>query len=165
MREHGWRPSDLAFGRRDRFRRFRLCSGRGKRLKFPQVGQVRIGNDVEIGANTTIDRGSLDRTDISAGVNSIILVHVAHNVQIGENTVIARKQAFQGPVVIGRDVIFWGPGGKWRPLRIEDGAVIGAQAGIPSGKTIRSVRSFGGLPRGLCKNLRNNSPGGDACPN
>jgi UDP-3-O-[3-hydroxymyristoyl] glucosamine N-acyltransferase len=118
----------------------------GKHLKFPQVGQIRIGNDVEIGANTTIDRGSLDRTDISAGVKIDNLVHVAHNVQIGENTVIAAQTGISGSVVIGRDAVFGGQVGVADHCRIENGAVIGAQAGIPTGKTIRSGQIVWGTP-------------------
>ena len=125
---------------------FGYVAEEGKRFKFPQVGQVKIGNDVEIGANTTIDRGSLDRTDISAGVKLDNLVHVAHNVQIGENTVIAAQTGISGSVVIGRDVVFGGQVGVADHCRIEDGAVIGAQAGIPSGKTIRSGQIVWGTP-------------------
>jgi UDP-3-O-[3-hydroxymyristoyl] glucosamine N-acyltransferase len=125
---------------------FGYVAEEGKRLKFPQVGRVRIGNDVEIGANTTIDRGSLDRTDISAGVKIDNLVHVAHNVQIGENTVIAAQTGISGSVVIGRDVVFGGQVGVADHCRIEDCAVIGAQAGIPSGKTIRSGQIVWGTP-------------------
>jgi UDP-3-O-[3-hydroxymyristoyl] glucosamine N-acyltransferase len=125
---------------------FGYVAEEGKRLKFPQVGQVRIGNDVEIGANTTIDRGSLDRTDISAGVKIDNLVHIGHNVQIGENTVIAAQTGISGSVVIGKDVAFGGQVGVADHCRIEDGAVIGAQAGIPSGKTIRSGQIVWGTP-------------------
>ena len=68
----------------------------GKRWKFPQVGELEIQNDVEMGANTTIDRGSLDRTEIGAGSKLDNLVHVAHNVQIGTNTVIAAQTGISG---------------------------------------------------------------------
>ncbi|MCU1342377.1 MAG: UDP-3-O-acylglucosamine N-acyltransferase [Candidatus Acidoferrum typicum] len=125
---------------------FGYVAEEGKRWKFPQVGQVRIGNDVEIGANTTIDRGSLDRTDISAGVKIDNLVQVAHNVQIGENTVIAAQTGISGSVVIGRDVVFGGQVGLGDHCRIENGAVVGAQAGVPSGKTIRSGQIVWGTP-------------------
>src|SRR3984893_4172096 len=110
----------------------------GKRWKFPQVGQVRIGNDVEIGANTTIDRGSLDRTDIAAGVKIDNLVHVGHNVRIGENTVIAAQTGISGSAVVGSNVAIGGQSGLAERCRIEDGAVIGGQTGVLPGKTIRS---------------------------
>jgi UDP-3-O-[3-hydroxymyristoyl] glucosamine N-acyltransferase len=125
---------------------FGYVAEEGKRWKFPQVGQVRIGNDVEIGANTTIDRGSLDRTDISAGVKIDNLVHVAHNVQIGENTVIAAQTGISGSAVIGKNVAFGGQAGLGDHCLIEDGAVIGGQAGILPGKTIRSGQIVWGTP-------------------
>jgi UDP-3-O-[3-hydroxymyristoyl] glucosamine N-acyltransferase len=118
----------------------------GKRWKFPQVGQVRIGNDVEIGANTTIDRGSLDQTDIGAGVKIDNLVHIGHNVRIGENTVIAAQTGISGSAVIGRNVAFGGQAGLGEHCRIEDGAVIGGQAGVLPGKTIRSGQIVWGTP-------------------
>jgi UDP-3-O-[3-hydroxymyristoyl] glucosamine N-acyltransferase len=125
---------------------FGYVADAGVRWKFPQVGQVRIGNDVEVGANTTIDRGSLDRTEISAGVKIDNLVHVAHNVHIGENTVIAAQTGISGSVVVGRDVSFGGQAGLGDHCLIEDGAVIGAQAGILPGKTIRSGQIVWGTP-------------------
>ena len=118
----------------------------GVHWKFPQVGQVRIGNDTEVGANTTIDRGSLDRTEISAGVKIDNLVHVAHNVHIGENTVIAAQTGISGSAVIGRDVAFGGQAGLGDHCLIEDGVVIGGQAGILPGKTIRSGQIVWGTP-------------------
>ena len=117
-----------------------------RRWKFPQVGQVRIGNDVEIGANTTIDRGSLDSTEISAGVKIDNLVHIAHNVHIGQNTVIAAQTGISGSAVIGTDVAFGGQAGLGDHCLIEDGAVIGGQAGILPGKTIRSGQIVWGTP-------------------
>ncbi len=118
----------------------------GKRLKFPQVGGVDIGNDVEIGANTTIDRGSLDRTEIGAGVKLDNLVHIAHNVQIGENTVIAAQTGISGSVVIGKNVIFGGQVGVADHCEVEDGVIVGAQAGIPTGKIVRSGGIVWGTP-------------------
>lgn len=118
----------------------------GKRRKFPQVGGIEIGDDVEIGSNTTIDRGSLDRTEIAAGVKLDNLVHIAHNVHIGPNTVMAAQTGISGSVIIGRDVIIGGQTGIADHCRIEDGAVVGAQAGIPTGKTIRSGQIVWGTP-------------------
>ncbi|HEY2646100.1 MAG TPA: UDP-3-O-(3-hydroxymyristoyl)glucosamine N-acyltransferase [Candidatus Acidoferrales bacterium] len=118
----------------------------GKRLKFPQVGQVEIMDDVEIGANTTIDRGSLDRTEIHAGVKLDNLVHVAHNVSIGENTVIAAQTGISGSSVVGKNVAIGGQVGVADHCVVEDGAVVGAQAGIPTGKIIRSGGIVWGTP-------------------
>jgi UDP-3-O-[3-hydroxymyristoyl] glucosamine N-acyltransferase len=125
---------------------FGYVAEKGKRWKFPQVGQIRVEDDVEIGANTTIDRGSLDRTEISAGVKIDNLVHVAHNVRIGENTVIAAQTGISGSAVIGRDVAFGGQAGLGERCRIEDGAVVGGQAGILPGKTIRKGQIVWGTP-------------------
>lgn len=118
----------------------------GKRWKFPQVGEVEIQDDVEIGANTTIDRGSLGRTEIGAGAKLDNLVHIAHNVQIGENTVIAAQTGISGSAVIGRDVAFGGQAGLGDHCEIEDGAVIGGQAGILPGKIVRSGQIVWGTP-------------------
>ena len=118
----------------------------GKRRKFPQVGEVEIQDDVEIGANTTIDRGSLDRTEIGAGTKLDNLVHVAHNVSIGENTVIAAQTGISGSSVIGKNVAIGGQVGVADHCEIEDDAVVGAQAGIPSGKIVRSGQIVWGTP-------------------
>jgi UDP-3-O-[3-hydroxymyristoyl] glucosamine N-acyltransferase len=118
----------------------------GKRVKFPQVGGVDIHSDVEIGSNTTIDRGSLDRTVISAGVKLDNLVHIGHNVRIGENTVIAAQTGISGSAVIGRDVAFGGQAGLGDHCQVEDGAVIGGQAGILPGKIVRSGHIVWGTP-------------------
>jgi UDP-3-O-[3-hydroxymyristoyl] glucosamine N-acyltransferase len=118
----------------------------GKRWKFPQIGEIEIHDDVEIGANTTIDRGSLDRTEIGAGTKMDNLVHIAHNVSIGENTVIAAQTGISGSVVVGKNVAFGGQAGLGDHCEIEDGAVIGGQAGILPGKIVRSGQIVWGTP-------------------
>ena len=118
----------------------------GRRWKFPQIGEVEIQDDVEIGANTTIDRGSLDRTQIGSGTKLDNLVHVAHNVSIGENSVIAAQTGISGSVVIGKNVAAGGQVGIADHCEIEADAVIGAQAGIPSGKIVRSGQIVWGTP-------------------
>jgi UDP-3-O-[3-hydroxymyristoyl] glucosamine N-acyltransferase len=125
---------------------FGYVEAAGKRWKFPQVGEVEIQNDVEIGANTTIDRGSLERTEIGAGSKLDNLVHIAHNVRIGENTVIAAQTGISGSAVIGRDVAFGGQAGLGDHCQIEDGAIIGGQAGILPGKIVRSGQIVWGTP-------------------
>jgi UDP-3-O-[3-hydroxymyristoyl] glucosamine N-acyltransferase len=125
---------------------FGYVAGEGKHWKFPQVGEVEIADDVEVGANTTIDRGSLERTEISAGVKLDNLIHIAHNVRIGEHTVIAAQTGISGSVVIGKNVAFGGQAGLGDHCRIEDGAIIGGQAGILPGKTIRSGQIVWGTP-------------------
>jgi UDP-3-O-[3-hydroxymyristoyl] glucosamine N-acyltransferase len=118
----------------------------GKRRKFPQIGDVEILDDVEIGANTTVDRGSLGRTEICAGAKLDNLVHIGHNVHIGENTVIAAQTGISGSVIVGRNVAFGGQAGLGERCEIEDGAVIGGQAGILPGKVVRSGQIVWGTP-------------------
>src|SRR5215472_6069063 len=125
---------------------FGYVFGEGRHWKFPQTGIVEIGDDVEIGANATIDRGSLDDTRIAEGVKLDNLVHVGHNVQIGAQTVIAAQTGISGSSVIGRHVIIGGQVGIADHCRLEDEAVAGAQAGIPTGKTIRSKQTVWGTP-------------------
>ncbi|MBZ5662775.1 MAG: UDP-3-O-(3-hydroxymyristoyl)glucosamine N-acyltransferase [Acidobacteriia bacterium] len=125
---------------------FGYVQSEGKRWKFPQVGEVEIHDDVEIGANTTIDRGSLDRTEIGAGSKLDNLVHIAHNVHIGTNTVIAAQTGISGSVVIGCDVAFGGQAGLGDHCVVEDGAIIGGQAGILPGKIVRSGQIVWGTP-------------------
>lgn len=125
---------------------FGYVSENGKYRKFPQVGEVEIGDDVEIGANTTIDRGSLDRTTIGSGVKLDNLVHIAHNVTIGENTVIAAQTGISGSVAIGKNVTIGGQVGMGDHCEVKEGAVIGAQAGVPPGKIIRSGGIVWGTP-------------------
>jgi UDP-3-O-[3-hydroxymyristoyl] glucosamine N-acyltransferase len=125
---------------------FGYVAENGKHRKFPQVGSVEIHDDVEIGANTTVDRGSLDRTEIGTGVKLDNLVHIAHNVRIGENTVIAAQTGVSGSSVLGSGVVVGGQVGIADHCTVEDGAVLGAQAGIPTGKTIRSRRVVWGTP-------------------
>ena len=103
-------------------------------------------DDVEIGANTTIDRGSLARTQISSRVKLDNLVHIAHNVQIGEDTLIAAQTGVSGSTVIGKRVILGGQVGVAEHCRVEDGAAAGAQAGIPTKKIIRTGQVVWGTP-------------------
>ena len=125
---------------------FGYAFGEGKHWKFPQVGIVEIGDDVEIGANATIDRGSLDDTRIAEGVKLDNLVHVGHNVQIGAHTVIAAQTGISGSSVLGNHVVVGGQVGIAEHCTLEDHAVAGAQAGIPTGKTIRGGQTVWGTP-------------------
>jgi UDP-3-O-[3-hydroxymyristoyl] glucosamine N-acyltransferase len=118
----------------------------GRYWKFPQVGIVEIADDVEIGANTTIDRGSLDDTRIAEGVKLDNLVHVGHNVQIGAHSVIAAQTGISGSSSLGHHVVVGGQVGIADHCTLEDGAIAGAQAGIPTGKTIRAGQTVWGTP-------------------
>ncbi len=114
--------------------------------KFPQAGIVEIGDDVEIGANTTVDRGSLDDTRIGEGVKLDNLVHVGHNVQIGAHTVIAAQTGISGSCKLGHHVVCGGQVGMGEHCTLEDGVVAGGQAGILNGKTIWSGETVWGTP-------------------
>ena len=109
----------------------------GRYEKFPQVGRLILEDDVEIGANSTVDRGALDVTRIRRGAKIDNLVHVGHNVDIGEDVVIAAQTGVSGSSVIEDDVVIGGQVGIADHVRIESGAILGAQSGIPSKKIIR----------------------------
>jgi UDP-3-O-[3-hydroxymyristoyl] glucosamine N-acyltransferase len=105
--------------------------------KFPQIGELEIGDDVEIGANSTIDRGALDETVIGRGTKLDNQVHVGHNVQIGEDVVIAAQTGLSGSAVIEDGAVIAGQVGIADHVRVEKGAILGAQCGVPSNKVIR----------------------------
>jgi UDP-3-O-[3-hydroxymyristoyl] glucosamine N-acyltransferase len=105
--------------------------------QFPQIGRLVIEDDVEIGANSTIDRGALDETRIRRGTKIDNLVHIGHNVQIGQDVVIAAQTGLSGSVTIEDNVIMGGQVGIADHVRVEAGAILGAQSGIPTKKVIR----------------------------
>lgn len=125
---------------------FGYVYGEGRHWKFPQVGKVEIGDDVEIGSNTTVDRGSLDNTEIAAGVKIDNLVQIAHNVRIGENSVLAGQTGISGSCSLGREVTCAGQVGLSDHVTVEDGAILGARAAVFTGKTIRAGQIFLGYP-------------------
>ncbi|MGH9792365.1 MAG: UDP-3-O-(3-hydroxymyristoyl)glucosamine N-acyltransferase [Candidatus Acidiferrales bacterium] len=125
---------------------FGYVQGEGRQWKFPQIGGVEIADDVEIGANTTVDRGSLETTRIGAGVKIDNLVQIAHNVEIGEHSVIAAQTGISGSSVVGKGAVIGGQVGIADHCTVEDGAICGAQAGVPTGKTIRSGQVVWGTP-------------------
>src|SRR5438445_74634 len=107
------------------------------RLPFAPLGRLVIEDDVEIGANSTIDRGALDETRIRRGTKIDNLVHIGHNVQIGQDVVIAAQTGLSGSVTIEDNVIMGGQVGIADHVRVEAGAILGAQSGIPTKKIIR----------------------------
>ena len=109
----------------------------GRYEQSPQIGRLVIEDDVEIGANSTIDRGALDETRIRRGTKIDNLVHIGHNVQIGENVVIAAQTGLSGSVTIEDNVVMGGQVGIGDHVRIEEGAILGAQSGVPTRKIIR----------------------------
>ena len=102
----------------------------GKNEKVPQVGIVQIDDEVEIGANTTIDRARFGRTWIQAGVKIDNLVQVAHNVVVGKYSMVAAQTGIAGSVRIGERVMVGGQVGIIGHIEIGDGTMIGAQSGI-----------------------------------
>jgi UDP-3-O-[3-hydroxymyristoyl] glucosamine N-acyltransferase len=97
-------------------------------VKVPQIGGVRIGDDVEIGANTTIDRGTIGDTVIANGVRLDNLIQIAHNVQIGEHTALAATVGISGSVIIGKRCLFAGRAGVSGHVTICDDVIVGAAA-------------------------------------
>lgn len=116
----------------------------GVHHKVPHVGRCIIGDDVEIGANSTIDRGSIDATEIGAGSKLDNLVHVGHNVRIGRLCLFAAGVAIAGSTRIGDGVMLAGQVGVAGHLTIHDKAVITAQSGVL--KDVPAGETWGGFP-------------------
>ncbi len=112
--------------------------------KIPQTGIVRIDDDVEIGASNTIDRATFGRTWIKRGVKTDNLVHVAHNVVVGEDTLLVAQVGVSGSVTIGNHAILAGQAGIAQHVTIGNGAIVGPQSGI--GKSIPDGEIVSGSP-------------------
>jgi UDP-3-O-[3-hydroxymyristoyl] glucosamine N-acyltransferase len=115
-------------------------------VKFPQVGTVIVEDDVEIGANTCIDRGSLETTRIRRGTKLDNLIQIAHNVEIGENTVIAAQTGISGSSTVGGNSIIGGQVGIGEHARLDPHTVIGGQGGVLNGKHVRGGEILWGTP-------------------
>ena len=115
-----------------------------KNVKIPQVGSVEIEDDVEIGANTTIDRGALGKTTIRRGVKIDNLVQVAHNVVIGEDSIIVAQVGISGSTKIGSNVILAGQVGVVDHVEIGDNVMVSAQSGVPY--DLAPNQAFSGSP-------------------
>jgi len=111
--------------------------------KIAQIGNVIIKNKVEVGANTTIDRATVGSTIIHEGVKLDNLIQVAHNVEIGKNTVIASQTGISGSVKIGKNCAIGGQVGFVGHITIADGSRIGAQSGVPASITEPNKSWFG----------------------
>jgi UDP-3-O-[3-hydroxymyristoyl] glucosamine N-acyltransferase len=118
----------------------------GRHQKFPQLGGVIIEDDVEIGCNSTVDRGSLGTTVIGQGTKIDNLVQIAHNVKIGRHCVIAAQTGISGSVEIGDYVVMGGQVGIGDHVRVEERAVLGGGAGILPGKIVRRGETVWGRP-------------------
>jgi UDP-3-O-[3-hydroxymyristoyl] glucosamine N-acyltransferase len=119
--------------------------------KIPQLGNVVIEDQVEIGANTTIDRAVMDSTIIRQGVKLDNLIQIAHNVELGENTVIAAQAGISGSTKVGKNCIMAGQVGLGGHIKIGDNVSIGAQSGIIS--NIEEGRNIMGSPAIDVKNF------------
>ena len=124
---------------------FGFASPGKNNTKIPQVGFVQIDDDVEIGANTTIDRAALGRTWIQRNVKIDNLVQIAHNVVIGENSAIAAQVGISGSTTLGKSVIVGGQTGMVGHINIGDNVMIGAGSKIH--RDIKSGEIVGGAPQ------------------
>ena len=113
--------------------------------KLTHTGYVSIGDDVEIGACNTIDRGTLGTTIIGNGVKTDNLVHIAHNVKIGANSLIVAQVGIAGSTIIGRNVIIAGKAGIAGHIKIGDSAIIGPYSGVHSDVAEKEIVS--GIPQ------------------
>ncbi len=129
---------------------FGFFPGKIKNIRYPHIGAVMIGNNVEIGSNNTIDRGSLSNTIIGDGTFLDNQVHIAHNVKIGKNCIITGQVGLAGSSIIGNNVLIGGQAGISGHLTIGDNVQIGGGSGVI--KNIPSNTKVMGYP---AKNIRN----------
>jgi UDP-3-O-[3-hydroxymyristoyl] glucosamine N-acyltransferase len=148
---------------------FGYTQQQGRHVKVAQVGGCEVGDDVEIGANSCVDRGSIGTTVIGNGCKIDNLVHIGHNVRLGEHCIVIAQVGVSGSTRVGRYVTLAGQAGIAGHISIGDGAVVGAQAGvignIAAGQTVsgyparphrdamRSLAAVARLPE-LTKRLR-----------
>ncbi len=114
--------------------------------KFPQIGRVSIGDDVEIGANSCVDRAALGTTEIGSGTKLDNMVHVAHNCRIGKHVVIAAQTGFSGSVAIEDYAVIGGQVGIGDKARVETRVVVGSGSGILTSKVVRKGQVVWGTP-------------------
>jgi UDP-3-O-[3-hydroxymyristoyl] glucosamine N-acyltransferase len=118
----------------------------GRHQKFPQIGGVVIEEDVEIGSNSTVDRGSLGTTVIGKGTKIDNLVQIAHNVRIGKHCVIVAQAGISGSVSVGDYAVIGGQVGIGDHVKIEEGATIASGGGVLPGKIVRKGSVIWGVP-------------------
>ncbi len=111
---------------------FGFAQNSEKHEKLIHTGYVKIGNDVEIGAGNTIDRGTLGTTVIGNGVKTDNLVHIAHNVKVGDNTLIVAQVGIAGSTTIGKNVIIAGKSAITGHIKVGDGSIVGPFTGVYS---------------------------------
>jgi UDP-3-O-[3-hydroxymyristoyl] glucosamine N-acyltransferase len=123
--------------------------------KFPQVGSVEIGDDVEIGANCCVDRAALGITRVGKGTKIDNLVHIAHNCSIGQHVVVVAQTGFSGSVTVGDYAVIGGQVGVGEKARIESKAIVGGKAGVLTSQTVRAGEPVWGIPaRPLRRHLK-----------
>ena len=120
-----------------------IANDSGRWLKIPQLGNVVVGDDVEIGANTTIDRGAIENTVIEAGVKIDNQVQIGHNVRVGEHTAIAGGAMIAGSAKIGRRCMIGGASAITGHIEIADDVVITGMSGVPNSIGQAGVYSSG----------------------
>ena len=125
-----------------------------RHVKVPQVGHLTIGSDVEIGANSCVDRGALDETVVSDGAKIDNLCQVAHNVHIGTHAIISSQTGIAGSSRVGSQATIGGQVGIADYCRIDDHAMVGAQCGIPSRKRIPAGEVYWGTPARPLKDIK-----------
>jgi len=118
----------------------------GSQVKVPQLGGVSVGDDVEIGANTTIDRGAIDDTVIGNGVKLDNQIQVGHNVRIGEHTVIAAQTGISGSTTIGARCTIGGKAGFAGHIVVADDVIIGGGTSVTGSIRVAGVYAGGGTP-------------------
>jgi UDP-3-O-[3-hydroxymyristoyl] glucosamine N-acyltransferase len=123
---------------------FVLSSGHYE--KFPQIGRVLLGNDVEIGANACIDRAALGTTEIGDGTKLDNMVHIGHSCRIGRHVLIVAQTGLSGGVVVEDYAVIGGQVGIGDKARIESRAIVGSGAGILTSKIVRSGQVVWGTP-------------------
>jgi UDP-3-O-[3-hydroxymyristoyl] glucosamine N-acyltransferase (EC 2.3.1.-) len=123
---------------------FGFATVKGLHHKIPQIGTVIIEDDVEIGANVTIDRARFDKTLIKHGTKIDNLVQIAHNVVIGENSIVVAQAGISGSTIVGKNVTLAGQAGIIGHISIGDNAVVAAQAGVT--KSVPANSCVSGYP-------------------
>jgi len=118
----------------------------GQHMKVPHVGHVIIEDDVEIGANTVIDRATIGATMIGEGTKIDNLVQVAHSVKLGKHNILCAFTGIAGSTVSGNHVVFAANVGVSDHVRIDDGVILGARAGVPPKKHLRQGNIYLGNP-------------------
>ena len=133
---------------------FGFANVKGLYHKIPQIGTVEIGDDVEIGANVTIDRARFDKTVVGKGTKIDNLVQIAHNVIIGENSIIVAQAGVSGSTVLGKGVTLAGQAGLVGHITVGDGAVVAAQGGVTKSIPPNTmVSGYPARPHGIAKRV------------